>query len=82
MRTKADAPALVRELRQAARKREALADAYARRAKQYRAEAAEMRTAAVQVARRLKRSEIHRFGAEHPNSLTRQPAAPRRQSAE
>lgn len=57
MITPTDAPALVRELRQAARKREVLADAYARRAKHYRAEAAEMRTAAVQVTRRLKRSE-------------------------
>jgi hypothetical protein len=57
MSAQTDAPALVRELRQAARKRDALADAYARRAKKYRDEAAEMRAVAAQVRRRLRRSE-------------------------
>ncbi len=59
MSTQTDAPALVRDLRQAARKREALADAYVRRADHYRAEAAEMRAAAEQVRRRAKRAATH-----------------------
>lgn len=55
MSTQADGLALVRDLRQAARKRDALADAYARRTKKYRDEATEMRAAAAQVLRRVKR---------------------------
>jgi hypothetical protein len=57
MSTQTDSPALVRELRQAARKRDALADAYARRAEHYRTEAKEMRAAAAQVLRRVNRSD-------------------------
>jgi hypothetical protein len=57
MSTQTGAPSLVRDLRQAARKREALADAYTRRAEHYRTEAAKMRAAAAQVLRRVKRRD-------------------------
>lgn len=57
MSTQTDAPALAREIRQAARRREVLAAAHARRARAYRAEAAEMRPAATWGARRLRRQK-------------------------
>lgn len=78
MSTQTDAPALVRDLRQAARRRDALADAYARRAEKYRSEAAEMRAAAAQVLRRVKRSKAAPDGpAVTPRASSRDDRGPR-----